>query len=85
MARIPKFKSLEEAAEFWDSHDFADYVADTEPVAISVKIPRRKRTVTIPLDVRVYQRIEALAAKQGVRLEKLVSAWLKEKAMGRAG
>ena len=35
MAKIPKFKSLEEAADFWDTHDFEDFVAETEPVTIS--------------------------------------------------
>jgi hypothetical protein len=34
MAKIPKFKTLEEAAEFWDTHDFEDYVDDTEPVTM---------------------------------------------------
>ena len=81
MAKIPKFKTLEEAAEFWDTHDFEDYVSDTKPVTIAVRIPRRKITLTIPLDLQVYQRIEALAAKRGVRIEKIVSAWLKEKSL----
>lgn len=81
MAKIPKFQSLDDAAEFWDTHDFEDYAADTEPVSITVRIPRRQKTLTVPLDLKVYQRIEALAAKRGVRMERLVSAWLKEKAL----
>lgn len=79
MAKIPKFKTLEEAAEFWDTHDFEDYVDDTEPVTVTVKIPRRKKTLTIPIERKVYERIEALAAKRGMSPEKMVSAWLKEK------
>jgi len=80
MAKLPKFKSLDEAAEFWDTHDFEDYVDETEPVAFAVRIPRRKTTLQIPLDLRVYERIEALAAKRRVPVEKLVATWLKEKA-----
>ena len=80
MAKIPQFKTLEEAAEFWDTHDFEDYIDDTEPVTITVKIPRRKKTLTVPLDLKVYEQIEDLAAKRGVRAEKMVSSWLKEKA-----
>ena len=30
--KIPKFKALEEAADFWDVHNFEDYVEDTEAV-----------------------------------------------------
>jgi len=32
MAKIPDFKSLEEAADYWDTHSFADYFEETEPV-----------------------------------------------------
>jgi hypothetical protein len=81
MARIPRFESLDEAATFWDSHDFEDYVDDTESVTISVRLPRRQRTLTIPLDLKTYQRIAALAAKRGVRVDRMVSTWLKEKAL----
>ena len=80
MARIPKFKSLDEASRFWDSHDFEDYVEDTEPVSVTVRIPRRKKILTVPLDLKVYERIEAVAAKRGLPVEKLVVAWIKEKA-----
>ena len=80
MSRIPKFKTLEEAADFWDTHDFEDYVGDTEPVSISVKIPRRKKTLRVPVALKVYEKIETLAAKRGVTAEKLVSSWLKQKA-----
>ena len=80
MAKIPRFSTLEEASKFWDAHDFEDYVADTEPVTVKVKISRQTRTLTVPLDSMVFRRIEALAAKRGVRAEVIVSSWLKERA-----
>ncbi len=81
MKKIPKFPTLEEAAEFWDTHDFDDYVADTEPVTITVKIPKRRIRLTVPLDLKVYQQIETLATQRGVRIESMVSSWLKEKTL----
>src|SRR5436190_2176676 len=57
MAKIPKFKTLEEAAQFWETHDFEDYVADTEPVAVQVKTRRRKKLLTVPLRWKVYQQL----------------------------
>lgn len=75
------FQSLEEAAEFWDTHDFEDYVSDTEPVTIAVRIPRRRMRLTVPLDLKLYQQIESLATQRGVRVEKMVSAWLKERVL----
>ncbi len=43
MAKIPKFKTLEQAAAFWEIHDFEDYREDTKPVTATVRIPRRKK------------------------------------------
>ena len=81
MAKIPKFKTLEEAAEFWDNHDFEDYVDDTKPVEIAVKVPRRRKTLTVPLDSKMYRRIEALAAQRDMPVAELISTWVREKAM----
>ncbi len=79
MAKIPEFKTLDEAAAFWDTHDFEDYIEDTEAVAFEIRIPRRKRPLTIQLEPQVYERIEDLATRQGVLVENLISSWLKEK------
>jgi hypothetical protein len=81
MAKIPQFKTLEEAAEFWDTHDFEDYIDDTEPVTVTVTIPRRKKDLTVSLDARVYEQIESVATKHGVLPEAIMSSWLKERAM----
>ncbi len=79
MAKIPNFKTLEEAADFWDSHDFEDYVAATESVTVSVRIPRRQTTLRIPLGLKLHERIAALAEERNVSVEQLISAWLKQK------
>ena len=31
---IPAFTSYEEEAEFWDTHDFTDFQAETEPAKV---------------------------------------------------
>ncbi len=80
MAEIPCFKNLDEAAKFWDTHDFEDYVEHTEPVTVTVKIARRTKTLTVSLDRVDFRRIEELAAKRGVRAEAIVSSWLRERA-----
>jgi hypothetical protein len=80
MAKIPRFRSLERAAKFWDTHDFEDFVEDTEPVTVTVTIPRRRKTLKVPIDLKIYRQIEALAAKRRVRAETIVSRWLRERA-----
>jgi len=55
-------------------------VDDTEVITFEVHIQRRRKSLTIPVEPQVYERIEALAERRGVRVESLVSSWLKEKA-----
>lgn len=38
MARIPDFKTLDEAVEFWETHDSTDYLDDMEAVEIRVDL-----------------------------------------------
>ncbi len=39
-SKIPDFKTLDEAVEFWESHDSADYWEDMEKVAFEVDLQR---------------------------------------------
>ena len=34
--RIPSFANIEEEAEFWDTHDFTDYMDETWPVKVTI-------------------------------------------------
>ncbi len=38
MTKIPEFKSLDEAVEFWESHDSTDYWEDMEEVEFEVEL-----------------------------------------------
>lgn len=40
MAKIPDFKTLDEAVEFWETHDSADYWEDLEEVTFEVDLHR---------------------------------------------
>ena len=33
MAKLPKFKTLDELVAFWETHDFSDYIDEMEEVA----------------------------------------------------
>lgn len=72
------FKSLEEAADFWDSHDSADYDEYFKDVKAEVDIKRK--TYLISIDGALYDKVSAIAKKKHVRLETLVSRWIQEKA-----
>ena len=69
------FASLEEAAEFWDTHDSADY--EEYFVEVDVEVDLKKRTISV--DSALYDRVSAIAKKKHVRTNELLSRWIKEK------
>lgn len=55
---ISKARTLEEIAEFWDTHSLADYWDQTHEVEFEVRAKRRRR---VTLDPDIYARIVTLA------------------------
>ena len=75
---IPRhFKSIEEAAQFWDSHDLADYRDLTKEAHFDVDIQRR--LFLTPLEPELAKKLVVCARKQGVATETLINVWLTEK------
>jgi len=73
------FASVEEAAEFWDSHDLADYWDMTREVHFDVDIQRR--VFLTPLEPELAKKLTARARQQGISTETLINVWLTEKLM----
>jgi hypothetical protein len=75
---IPEhFADLESAAEFWDSHDLADYEDLTDEVQFNVNLQRRRRLVALEPDLA--NKLAAEARKRGLSAESLVNLWLSER------
>jgi predicted HicB family RNase H-like nuclease len=75
---IPEeFGSYEEAAEFWDTHDTADYLDGFETVAVEAELKRRRYEVEI--DEELMKVLTEQAQKRGIAVSQLVSEVLKEK------
>lgn len=72
------FSSLEEAGEFWDTHDSADYEEYMRDVDCQVNIKRR--TYLVSLESELYRKLRVIAKERGVKPETLVNLWLQEKA-----
>ncbi|MGQ9625970.1 MAG: aspartyl protease family protein [Anaerolineae bacterium] len=45
MGKIPDFKTLDEAVEFWETHSLADYADELEPVEVEVRLDKGKRKI----------------------------------------
>jgi hypothetical protein len=74
--KISKARSLDEIADFWDTHSVADYWDETKEVEFEVRAVRRRR---VTLDPDVYQKIETQARTRGILPETLVNLWLTER------
>lgn len=73
---ISKAQTLEEIADFWDTHSLADYWDQTHEVEFEVRAKRRRRVTLTP---EIYEKVEAQARVQGVLPETLVNIWLAER------
>jgi hypothetical protein len=81
---IPEFETLEEIAEFWDTHSTADYDDLTHEVHFEVHLHRSgERPHAITLVPELGEIIAALAQTRGVSIETLVNVWLTEKVLER--
>jgi len=76
LTNISKASSVEEIADFWDTHSLDDYWDQTREVEIEVRATRRRR---IALDPEVYVQVEAEARTRGIMPETLVNLWLMDR------
>lgn len=76
LTSISKARTLEEIAEFWDTHSLADYWDQAHEVEFEVRAKRRRRVV---VDPEVFAQIETQAHTRGVLPETLINLWLVER------
>lgn len=75
---IPKkFASIEEASDFWDTHDSGDYEEYMRPINEELEVAEIL-SQAVPLEHSLLQELKTAARQRGVSLETLVNLWLKE-------
>jgi len=79
LTSISKARTIEEIAEFWDTHSLADYWDQTYEVQFEVRADRRRRVTLAP---EVYTGVEIEARARGILPETLVNLWLVERLRG---
>ena len=86
LKKIPKFESEDEEREFWATHDLTDYVDISE--ATLIRSPAEldaffdlhcPKTVSVSLPGRLINELKALAHKQNVPFDDLISRFLAER------
>jgi hypothetical protein len=73
---ISQASSLEEIAEFWDTHSIADYWEETHEVEVEVRALPRRRIVIAP---ELFEKLVLQARIQGLSPETLANLWLAER------
>ena len=77
-SRIPDFKTRQEEAAFWDTHDITDFEDEFKPV--SVRFAKRlSEGITIRLDSETLRTLRAEAREKGIGPTTLARMWILER------
>ncbi len=73
---VSKARSLDEIAEYWDSHGLADSWDNLPDVELEVRALPRRRIVIAP---ELYEKLASRARIEGLSPETLANLWLAER------
>lgn len=84
---VPSFQTLQEEAEFWDSHDSTEYeleetdevvkLSEAQKAHIKARWEQRKRA-TIRLSSQQLEAIERIAQRKQVDYRTLIHEWINQ-------
>ena len=77
ISSISKSRSIQEMAEFWDTHDATDFEDQTQPVEFEFDLRSRRHYIAIDPDV--LARLRDAASARGLSAESLANLWLQER------
>ena len=77
--RIPNTDSIEELAEFWDTHDITGFAEQLEEVPTPVFTREMAHAIRVPLSAEERLSVRRLAASRGMEEAALIREWVREK------
>lgn len=77
--RIPQTDSIQELAEFWDTHDVTDFEDELEEVTEPVFVRPSQATIRLPLPLQAWETLRKLAVDKGTTDVALAQEWVLEK------
>lgn len=82
---LPAFKNEYEEAEFWDSHDSTEFLADSEEVDVRFVDNRTSmKQISLRLDLSTINEIKQVAKTKGIGYQTLIRMWVLERLHGEA-
>ena len=76
-SKIPEFKSREEEAEFWDTHDTTDFEDEFKPVELRFA-DDFKHSIVVDLDPETFIELSQHAQQKGTDIITLAKMWILE-------
>ena len=75
LEKIPEeFKTYEEAADFWDTHDSTDYLDNLEEIEVDIDV--QKKHYLLEVDMQIAEKIQESARKKGISASSLANELL---------
>ena len=81
LSRIPHFQSIEEEADFWDTHDsteFEDEFEEVEGETRFVLLRPNERWIPLVLENHIMTALEERARQEGIAPMTLIRNWVLE-------
>ena len=78
LSKVPKFKSYEEAGEFWDTHDLTEF--ETREVEITTDVKAVRCYVSVDPDL--MNEVVKAAMKKGISSQTFVNLAIRERLAG---
>lgn len=75
---ISKASSYEEIGEFWDTHDFTDYLDDSQIVDFNTSDIQSSK-IYFHIETDMAKKIRAIAKRKGISGTTLLNSWVREK------
>ncbi|MDJ0846702.1 CopG family antitoxin [Crocosphaera sp.] len=75
--KLPTTDSIEELANFWDTHDLTEFEDQLEEVKDSIF--ERETLISIDLQPQEIKKVKAIAKAQGIDYHELIKQWVVEK------
>ena len=75
--KIPETDSIQELAQFWDTHDLTDFEDQLE--GVNEPVFERKKVLKIQLEPEEVESVIQIARLRGVSYTELIKEWVLEK------
>ena len=77
--KLPRIDSIEELAQFWDTHDLTEFEEELEEVTEPVFERKPETTIPLHLHPQELEAVKRVAQARGVAEAALLREWVLEK------